>query len=137
VTDDELLERFEAAALPGECFHHADHVRVAFIYLCRYPLLEALQKCSQALRRFAAANGKPDRYHETITWAYMFLVHERMGEEGWEEFAHENPDLLERATLKKYYSEGRLASAASRRAFVMPDRLEADAVVDAGVLRLA
>jgi hypothetical protein len=107
MTDDELLEQFEAASLPGDCFHHADHVRVAFIYLRRYSLLEALQKFSASLRRFASANGKPQRYHETITWAYMFLVGERMGQESWEVFARNNPDLLdwERSILKKFYKE--------------------------------
>ena len=33
ITDEELIERFEQTTL--EEFHHADHVRVAFAYLCR------------------------------------------------------------------------------------------------------
>jgi hypothetical protein len=138
MTDDELLEQFEAVSIPGDCFHHAEHVRVAFVYLCRYPLLEALGKFSTSLKRFAAANGKPERYHETITWGYLFLVHERIGQESWEMFARGNPDLLdwERPILKKYYREETLASASARSRFVMPDRLAESAVVNAEVLRL-
>jgi hypothetical protein len=124
MTDDELLEQFETASIPGDCFHHAEHVRVAFIYLQRHALLEALEKFSTSLKRFAAANGKPDRYHETITWAFLFLVHERMRAEDWESFARRNGDLLDwrNSILKKYYREETLVSPEARRQFVMPDR---------------
>jgi hypothetical protein len=123
MTDEELLEQFESALLPGDRFHHAEHVRVAFLYLRRYPLLEALHKFSDSLRRFAVANGKPDRYHETITWAYMFVVHERMQQETWEMFSRSNADLLDwrNSILKKYYREETLASEKAKRQFVMPD----------------
>jgi hypothetical protein len=124
VTDAELLAQFEAASIPGDSFHHAEHVRVAFIYLRRYPLLEALDRFSNSLKRFAAANGKPDRYHETITWAYVFLVSERMGDDTWESFAGKNCELLDWKTsiLEKYYRKETLRSIAARQGFVMPDR---------------
>jgi hypothetical protein len=67
LADHELLDQFERATLPLECFHHAEHVRVAFLYLRERPVLEALQAFSTALQRFAAANGKSKLYHETIT----------------------------------------------------------------------
>jgi hypothetical protein len=57
ISDEELLEQFESATLPGECFHHGEHVRVAFLYLSQFPLLQALQRFSAALRRFATAMG--------------------------------------------------------------------------------
>src|SRR5438445_6852519 len=65
-TMTDLIENFERGKL--EQFHHSDHVRMAFEYLCRYPALEALARFSEALRRFAAVQGKPHLYHETITW---------------------------------------------------------------------
>jgi hypothetical protein len=76
VTDDELIARFEDCSLPTECFRHVDHVRTAFIYLTRYPVTEALHRFSTSLLRFATKHGKPDRYNETITWAYVLLVRE-------------------------------------------------------------
>jgi len=128
MSDEEFVARFEDPSLPAESFHHADHVRMAFLYLCRYPVLEALDRFSTSLMRFAAAHGKPDRYHQTITWAFMFLIHERMARMGeartWTEFAADNPDLLEwkENVLKKYYREETLASDLARRNFVLPDR---------------
>ena len=70
---------------------------MAFLYLQRYPPLEAIERFSSALIRFATANGKPNLYHETITWAFLLLIRERMVRAGsaqtWAEFAAANPDL--------------------------------------------
>jgi hypothetical protein len=66
MTEEELVASFENCTLPNESFHHADHVRMAFLYLCRYPALEALQRFSSSLTRFAAAHGQPDLYNETV-----------------------------------------------------------------------
>lgn len=132
MTDLEIVEQFEQSRAPGGSFHHADHIRVAFAYLSRYPVLEALQKFSAALRRFAAVQGKPGLYHETITWACVFLIRERMlraeSPLKWEEFAAANPDLLswERETggiLASYYLPETLHSEVARRAFLMPDKI--------------
>jgi len=133
MSNEETIEQFEKGRAPDGMFHHSDHIRVAFAYLSRYSAIEALQKFPDALRRFAAAQGKPDLYHETITWAYLFLIRERMQRIGhaqtWEEFAAANPDLLtwERGTggiLAKYYSPETLHAPAARAAFVLPDKLQ-------------
>ena len=127
-----IINEFEQGRAPGGSFHHADHIRVAFAYLSQYSLLEALQKFSEALQRFAAGQGKPGLYHETITWAYLFLIRERMMRadhaETWEEFAATNPDLLtwkreEGGILARYYRSETLGSNAARSAFLLPDNL--------------
>jgi hypothetical protein len=127
MTDDELIEQLEDASLSPDSFHHPEHVRAAFLYLRRYPPMDALQHFCNALRHFAAAMGKADRYHETITWSYVFLVRQRMTTAGqsWAEFAAANPDLLDwkDSILKRYYSDETLASEKARSMFVLPDRL--------------
>jgi len=127
MSNEELIRRLEADAIPEDSFHHADHVRLAFAYLCKYPVLQALEKFAGALKRFAAARGKPDRYHETITHAYFFLIRERMARShgaDWEEFAQQNSDLLEwkDGVLSRYYHEATLRSDFARNVFVFPDR---------------
>jgi hypothetical protein len=127
MTDQELIDRFENCTLPNECFHHREHVRVAFLYLTKYPVLEALQVFSRTLRRFAAARGKPQLYHETITWAYLFLIRERMARAGkhqsWDEFVRSNPDLLvwKDGILTRFYCAETLASDLARAMFILPD----------------
>jgi len=127
VTDDEFIASFEDASLANESFHHADHVRMAFLYLCRYPALEALQRFSTSLMKFAASKGKPELYHETITWAFLLLIRERMaragGQQTWTQFATDNPDLLnwKENALKKYYRGETLSSELARSTFLFPD----------------
>jgi hypothetical protein len=126
--DEEFVEKFESCALPGECFHHEDHVRLAWLYLCRYTLIDALVKFSEGLKRFALSKGKPGLYHETITLAYLFLIHERLkrcgARQNWQEFAEANRDLLDwqNNVLKKLYREETLFSEFARRVFVLPDK---------------
>src|SRR6266852_5622274 len=89
MTGDELIEQFENGATPADTFHHADHIRLAFEYLCRYSMLDALGRFSAALKRFATAQGRAQRYHEMITWAYIVLIRERIAladrAQTWEE----------------------------------------------------
>ena len=137
ITNRELIAEFEESRAPGG-FHHADHVRVAFAYVSELPLLEALARFPAALQRFALAKGKPHLYHQTITWAYLMLIHERLARAGfgrpgpiernsvpsWEEFSEHNPDLLiwKGGILERYYSRAVLDGELARRSFVFPDR---------------
>ena len=127
MTDDELVAGFEAASLAS--FRHRDHVRVAWIYLRRLGLLEALAAVSRGLQRLADAHGHRAKYHETVSWLYVFVIHERMAAGGhptWAEFERSNPDLLANwgAFVGRYYSPGMLRSPVARRSFMLPDRLE-------------
>jgi hypothetical protein len=128
--DRELVDAFEAGTVPEGGFHHAQHVRVAWYYLRHRPLLEALERFQTRLRAFAAAQGKPDLYHETITTAYVLLINERLQdgarEEDWDTFSARNADLLswKPSILGRYYRDETLWSDRARRTFVMPDRFE-------------
>jgi hypothetical protein len=107
---------------------HGDHVRVVWLYLRCYSVLETLARFSAGLKRFATANGKANLYHETITWAYVFLINERMErsgrEQGWAEFVDSNADLFDwkDSILKSYYQHDTLRSEVARKVFVFPDK---------------
>lgn len=128
MTDDEFMASFENCSLSNQSFHHSDHVKMAFLYLSRYPALEALQRFFASLARFAAASGKPGLYNETVTWAFLLLIRERMVRAGsrqtWAEFTANNEDLLnwKENILKKYYREETLRSDLAKNTFVFPDR---------------
>ena len=129
MTDEEFIEGFESCTLVGEDFHHRDHVRVVWLYLRGNSVLETLGRFSEGLKRFATANGKPNLYHETITWAYVFLIHERMqrdeSEQSWPEFVDQNPDLFDWKDniLKSYYQDETLRSETARGMFILPDKM--------------
>src|SRR2546423_3659392 len=127
MTNEEFIREFEAGTLPAASFHHEQHVRVVWLYLHHYSLLETLARFSANLKRFATANGKPNLYHETITWAYVFLINERIKRNGscqsWEAFAAANADLLDwkNSVLKSFYREETLRSDLARATFLLPD----------------
>jgi hypothetical protein len=130
VNDQEFLAAFEGDTLPEDGFHHRDHIRLAWLMLREAPLDAALARFTAGLKRFAARHGKAGLYHETITWAYFFLIHERQRrdpdeETTWEAFAAANPDLLtwRPSILGAYYREETLRSDLARESFVLPDRL--------------
>lgn len=129
MTDDEFAQAFEDLSLPPSEFRHADHVRLAWIYLGRMPLPEAMRRYADRLRAFATHLGKPGLYHETVTYAFLMVIGERIADapagEDWPGFRARNPDLFAgvQAALGRWYSEERLASERARSGFVMPDRL--------------
>jgi len=125
LNDHEFADAFERCDVPS--FHHRDHVRLAWIYLRDQPPLDALARFTTSLKRFATAKGSPGLYHETITWAYLLLIHERMQRnpaDDFESFAEENADLLtwKPSILDRYYDRATLDSELARRTFVMPSR---------------
>lgn len=122
MNDAQFRAAFEDTTL--EPFHHADHIRMAWIYLRDHPLLEAITRFIAALKRYAAARGVPDRYHETITLAFLLLVYERMlPGESWDEFAARQEELLRwnPSALAAYYRAETLATNDARARFVLPD----------------
>jgi len=129
--EDELLRQFEDCSLPLERLRHAAHIQIAFLYLRSHPVLDVLARFPQALKRYAATHGQEGLYHETITWAYILLIHERMQRAGhaqsWTEFKLANPDLLVWADsiLKQYYRAETLSSGLAREIFLFPDKTPA------------
>jgi hypothetical protein len=126
MNDRDFVDAFESWAIARADFRHADHVRPAWIYLREHPLIEAIERFTTSLQRFAAHHGVPSRYHETITWAYLLLIHERMQRDAgpceWESFHAANGDLFDwkPSILERYYSPETLKSDIARRIFVLP-----------------
>ena len=126
--DREFVAQFEACVLPSSHFHHRNHVRLAWLYLKEAPLLDALTRFRTSLQRYAASLGAAAKYHETITFAFLFLIHERMQRTDattFDEFADANAELFD-AILLRYYREETLGSELARRVFVWPDRVTGD-----------
>ena len=129
MNDAKWMQEFERCALSNDSFHHVDHVRMAFLYLQKYAPLEAMERFSSALTRFAGASGKANLYNETVTWAFLLIIRERLARfnalPSWDEFAAANQDLLawENNVLKKYYRPETLRSELAKKVFLFPDNL--------------
>jgi len=128
------LDAFRAGTLPTSAFHHADHVRMAWVYVRAFGLESATRQFVDDLKRFAVAKGAPRLYHATITHAYLTILAERVAltpTDAWASFAAAHPDLLrwKPGVLDDYYSPDHLWCEAARTGFLRPDRVPGDPVV--------
>ena len=122
MTDDAFLARFEAGRLGA--FTHRDHVRLAFAYTRRGGVEHAIERARHGLRRFAAAHGQPERYHETLTIAWARVVAHHATDAGdFESLVAVHPRLLDRELLFAHYSRELLFGPTARARFVEPDLL--------------
>lgn len=126
MTDDEFLAALEDTLLPDAAFRHRDHLRAAYLYLRRDGFTQTVPGMSAALRRFAASRGKAERYHETVTIAFVALINERLASSGdpgsFDAFIARHPEIAERDLLTRYYRPETLASENVRRSFVLEPR---------------
>jgi hypothetical protein len=136
MTCDDLIRQLEDCSLPPAAFGHRAHVQAGFAYLQRHGFAGALAAMGSALHRFAAHHGKHGLYHETVTAAFLALIHQRMAEDlaargetiaragaqalDWERFAAAHPDLFASDLLARYYSKETLRSDLARHCFVLP-----------------
>jgi len=109
--DQTFVSSLEACTLPPEHFNHAGHLRLACIYLERFPVDEACARACATIRAYAAHLEAESKFHATITVALVRLLH-----------AHGPAALADaRALLALHYSPALLDTDAARAAFMPPD----------------
>ena len=82
-------------------------------------------RIEQAIRRFAAHNGVSEKYHHTITLAWMRLVaaarRATPEEVEFAAFAKRHPELFDVKALSQHYTVERLGSGEAKAGWVEPD----------------
>jgi len=127
--DDVFLKSFEDGTLPFEQWKHRAHIKVAYLYLRQLPYAQALDKIRASIKRYNAATNTPESlergYHETMTQAWMRLVHFTLCEYGpgarADEFLEAQEHLLNGKALQFFYSRDLLISWRAKAEFVEPD----------------
>jgi len=134
LTDDQLVRGFEDGSL--EEFPHASHVRLTLIYLRRHGREEALRRMNEGLRKFVALKGVPEKFHVTLTRAWLDLLDSALRAHPAavepEALMHACPELLNKNALLHFYSREALGSEAARTDWTPPDRVPE---IDARLLR--
>jgi hypothetical protein len=74
MTDDELMAGFEAARVDPGRFGHREHLRVAWLHLRRYGRFDAERRLLIRLRAFAVRAGKPAKFSEALTRAWVSRI---------------------------------------------------------------
>lgn len=129
LSDTEFMAQLKDASLAPEQFNHRGHLRAGFLLLREtQDFAKALGEIERLIRAFAqrylGTEGAAQKYHATITTAYMALIHERMLARPklaeWEAFAATHEELFSPGLLQEVYPPEQLESTAARRIFVLP-----------------
>jgi len=129
MSDAAFLKAFEDCTLPFAEWKHRAHLKVAYLYLRQQPFAQALERMRTNIQRYNAATNTPESlergYHETMTVAWLRLVHFTLCEYGpaarADEFLDTQEHLLNRKALRFFYSRDRLVSLRAKSEFVPPD----------------
>jgi hypothetical protein len=128
-TDD--LQTLEEILVARGGFGHREHLELVWSYLGRYSIHAAGEAVAGAIRHVARRHGAPDKYHDTMTQAWVRLVaFHRAGSQAltFDEFLAENPGLLDRSLLERHYTRDLLFSQSARATWIEPNIRDLPAV---------
>lgn len=125
----DALTAFERGTLDPEQFNHRLHLSLAWSYLQRDGFPEGALHFRRHLKAYVVKVGAGAKYHETITWAYLFLLNEELSlrlapGESFDVMIQRRPDLLDHrnGAIARCYSKSQLDAADARRVFLLPVR---------------
>ncbi len=125
--DAELAAILAAITGPAGEFRHRQHVNLAFLAVRRYGMPEATGKTCGWIRQIARYGRAPQKYHHTISRAWVELVAHHVAADpecaDFDVFAGRNPALLDKRLLSRHYRSTTLAAEPARGGWVEPDLL--------------
>ena len=127
----DLVGRVEACTFPLPDWHHDVHLAVLTWYLARHPRAEATRLMRSTIQRFNAHHGllmtRETGYHETLTLAWIALVHDFLAKNGRGKTLVEKVEAVtgafrDKLLLRRHYTRERIMSWEARLDWVEPDR---------------
>jgi hypothetical protein len=126
-TFEELMAEVMAAS---ERFGHREHVHLTWLAVRRWGVSAAVGLVSDGIQRTARYAGAPQKYHATVSRAWVELVGHHAAESGGGEggefteftaFADQHTALLDKRLLTRFYRPATLASPRAKNGWVEPD----------------
>jgi hypothetical protein len=120
-TFDELMGEVMATA---PRFGHRQHVQLTWLAVRSLGVDAAADLVSDGIRRTARYAGAPQKYHATVSRAWVELVGHHVDEadaDTFDEFVVHHPALLDKRLLTRFYTAATLATPAARTGWVEPD----------------
>ena len=125
-TDQDRFDALMRTVMTGQPrFGHREHVHLTWLAVRRFGTEHACRLVSAGIQRTARYAGAPQKYHSTISRAWVELVAFHVAEHDIDDFAAftaQNPALLDKRLLLRFYEPATLACAAARTGWVGPDR---------------
>lgn len=123
-SDLQLREQFEARTLANGAFRHREHVRLTWIYLTSEPAdLVAMRLC-ESLLALATAHGVPERFHHTLTVAWIRIIDDARRAHPdlpFDALVETCPALLDKDAPLAFYTRDQLYSEDARKFWVEPN----------------
>jgi hypothetical protein len=126
LNDDDFIASFEKCTLAAGAFRHADHIRLAWLYVTRHGAAQAEARLLSGIKKMAdhARATEKFRYTTTVAWARLVAGTLQPGgaqEQVFEKWIAQHPQLLDSKLLQNYYSMEKLGCPDARCAWVEPD----------------
>jgi hypothetical protein len=118
---DELMTEVMATATR---FGHAQHVHLTWLAVRRCGLPAAIDLVCDGIQRTARYAGAPQKYHVTVSRAWVELIAYHAAERDepdFPAFVDHHPLLLDKRLLTRFYRSPTLASPRARTGWVEPD----------------
>ena len=123
--DAELAAILPEITGPAGQFRHRQHIHLAFLAVRRYGMPEATARICDWIRRIAAYQRAPQKYHHTVSRAWVEIVAHHADADpdcaDFDTFAGRHPVLLDKRLLSSHYRSSTLAADPARRGWVEPD----------------
>jgi hypothetical protein len=122
--DSPFAELMAEVMATAERFGHREHVHLTWLAVRRLEVPAAIGLVSDGIQGTTRYAGAPQKYHATVSRAWVELVGyhaaERPGDD-FTAFADHHPALLSKRLLTRFYHPATLASPRARRGWVEPD----------------
>jgi hypothetical protein len=108
----------------AERFGHREHIHLTWLAVRRCGMPTAITVVSDGIRRTARYAGTPQKYHATVSRAWVELVAYHVAEADVDDFAvfaERNLALFGKRLLTRFYRTATLAGPQARIGWVDPD----------------
>ncbi len=128
LSDSDFLLQFSNCTLAPALFTHEAHLRLAWLHIKLYGVIQAEENIQTELRSFVNHVGAQNKYHVTLTVAAVKIVGHFMAKSNtnnFQEFINENPQLNTnfKELIKNHYSIDIFNSEVAKSEFLEPDLL--------------
>ena len=105
-------------------FGHREHVQLTWLAVRSCGTSKAISLVSEGIQSTARYAGAPQKYHATVSRAWVELVGYHVDEHpdvDFDAFVEQNSALLDKRLLSRFYRSTTLAAAPAKDGWVEPD----------------
>jgi hypothetical protein len=106
-------------------FGHREHVHLTWLAVRRYGTTRAIRDVSDGIRSTARYAGAPQKFHVTVSRAWVECVGHHVNEypaDDFDAFLCTSPPLLDKRLLLRFYKSTTLAGDTARTTWIRPDQ---------------